>query len=236
VTRAVLTFHSIDDSGSVVSYPIKAFRQLIDGLAAAAVPVVTFQQLLQVEHGVTITFDDGMQSVHRHALPVLRANGFPAHLFLTTGAIGNGSLWSAGSHQFEMLTWDEIGECANGGVTIECHTATHPDLRQLQPDEVAAECRRADDEIERHLRRRPALLAYPYGYHNPAVVRSVSGMYEACFTTRLAYFDNASARGTIPRLDAYYLQPAILRDNPLSTVSRTYLGLRSMVRSALRRQ
>jgi peptidoglycan/xylan/chitin deacetylase (PgdA/CDA1 family) len=236
VTRAVLTFHSIDDGGSVVSFPIRSFQRLIERLMLSSVPVVSFQQLLHLEHGIAITFDDGMRSVHRHALPVLRANGVPAHLFLTTGAVDNRSLWTAGSQHFEMLTWDEVEECANHGVTIECHTATHPDLRLLPPDAVAAECRNADDAIERRLGRRPSLMAFPYGFHSPAVVQSIRGMYEACFTTRLAYLGEHMTHATVPRLDAYYLQPAFFRDRPLGVTSRSYLWMRSLIRAALRRQ
>lgn len=86
MTRAVLTFHSVHDSASVLSFPTKAFRKLVERLAATGTPVVEFAELLQRDDGVTITFDGGMRTVHQYALPVLRQHGFPAHLFLTPAA------------------------------------------------------------------------------------------------------------------------------------------------------
>ena len=46
VARAVVTFHSIDDSGSVLSFAPRAFEQLIERLASSGTPVVTFDELL----------------------------------------------------------------------------------------------------------------------------------------------------------------------------------------------
>ena len=103
MARAVVTFHSIDDSGSVLSFSPRAFRQLIERLAASATPVVTFEELLRREDGITITFDDGMRSVYQHALPVLRQHGFPAHIFLTTGRVGQDIGWPSQPRRFDML-------------------------------------------------------------------------------------------------------------------------------------
>src|SRR5262245_1384697 len=93
MTRAVLTFHSVDDTGSVLAFPVEAFRKLVEHLAATKTAVVEFADLLRRRDGVTLTFDDGMRTVHRNALPVLREHGFPAHLFLTTGRVGKDIGW-----------------------------------------------------------------------------------------------------------------------------------------------
>lgn len=43
---------------------------------------------------VCITFDDGYRSTHDLALPVLRELGLPATVFVTTGYLGEGSMWN----------------------------------------------------------------------------------------------------------------------------------------------
>ena len=139
MARAVVTFHSIDDSGSVLSFAPRAFAQLIERLAATETPVVTFEELLRRDDGITLTFDDGMRSVFQHALPVLRDHGFPAHIFLTTRQVGR---TSAGRRNRGATTCSTGGSraCARGGLRIECHTVTHPDLRELSPQQIVEEC------------------------------------------------------------------------------------------------
>lgn len=46
------------------------------------------------QRAVCITFDDGYRSLHELALPVLREFGLPATAFVTSGYIGQGSMWN----------------------------------------------------------------------------------------------------------------------------------------------
>jgi peptidoglycan/xylan/chitin deacetylase (PgdA/CDA1 family) len=78
---------------------------------------------------VLITFDDGYEGVHRHALPVLARLGFVSTLFVSTG-------WLRGAHEEggaldTMLDWDQVRELAAAGTEIGGHTHTHPQLDQL---------------------------------------------------------------------------------------------------------
>ena len=93
--RAILTFHSIDDTGSVVSCSPKNFARLLAALAERKIPVCDLETLLNPDtrRGVAITFDDGMRSVYRAALPVLSDYGASAHVFITTGAVGDNKTW-----------------------------------------------------------------------------------------------------------------------------------------------
>lgn len=60
---------------------------LHDALRAIAVGKVP-------QRAVCITFDDGYRSIHELALPVLREFGLPATVFVTSGYIGQGSMWN----------------------------------------------------------------------------------------------------------------------------------------------
>ena len=239
MTRAVLTFHSVDDSGSVLSFPIKAFIHLIERLAATGVPVVPFDELLRRERGITITFDDGMRTVHENALPVLRDHGFPAHLFLATGLVGTSVGWP--SHggttaTYAMLAWNDVEECAQSGIRMECHTVTHPDLRALTPARMVDECSRADEEIERRVGRRPTLFAFPFGFYNDAVRSTLAPRYAGCFTTRLGYLARSDDLSRIQRLDTYYLQAPLWYERILSATTRGYVTLRSLIRTVRGKQ
>jgi peptidoglycan/xylan/chitin deacetylase (PgdA/CDA1 family) len=231
--RAVLTFHSLDESGAVLSFAPKAFARLVTNLLANGIPIVSYPELLTRQRGVTITFDDGMRSVHGHALPVLREHGVPAHLFLTTGAVGGDNRWPsqpAAAAAFPMLDWDEVFACATGGVLIENHTQQHPDLRLLGTQAIADECAGADALIQARVGRRPRLFAYPYGQFDARVAAALAGRYEACFSTRMAYLDANPDPAGVPRIDAYYLRKAWIQDRLMTPLGGTYLAGRSLIR------
>lgn len=234
--HAILTFHSIDDQGSILSYPPRQFALLLETLASKNIPVLDLDTLLAPDtaRGVAITFDDGMRSVLQNALPVLKDHGAPAHLFLTTGAMGNATPWppdSIDGHHFTMLDWDDIGLLHAGGVRIECHTRSHPDMRTLSVQQMEEECRLADEEIGSRLGRQPVYLAYPYGYHDSTVRDFARSHYRASVTTELRPLGKALDPAAIPRLDSYYLQSDSLIRGIDSLQLRSYLAARNMLRN-----
>jgi len=234
MTRAVLTFHSIDDSGSVLSYRPRAFADLIRGLVESGTPVLAFDALAAADHGVTLTFDDGFASVARHALPVLAKHHLPAHVFVTTSRIGLDNHWPsqpAGALAMPMMDRDDIDRCVAAGMTVENHTATHPDLRTLSREQVMEEYAAADEVIERLTGRRPRLLAYPYGYVGPVARDIAAARYATAFTTRLAYLTDHTDPHATPRLDTYYLQHPQIARRFMRPSGQAYLALRGLIRS-----
>jgi peptidoglycan/xylan/chitin deacetylase (PgdA/CDA1 family) len=129
-----------------------------------------------------------------------------------------------------MLTWDQLAALHAGGVRIEGHTASHPDLRKLTPDQIDAEMAAADTLIEQRLGRRPAYFAYPYGYHDAAVRSAAKRRYAASFTTELAVL-GAEPAERLPRLDSHYLRsPALLKQIEGAPVG-LYFKLRYLLRA-----
>jgi peptidoglycan/xylan/chitin deacetylase (PgdA/CDA1 family) len=122
-------------------------------------------------HPVLITFDDGYEGVHRHALPVLAKHGFAATLFVSTG-------WIKGAHDTgggldTMLDWDQVRELAAGGVEIGGHSHTHPQLDQLEDDRLRYELIHSKEIVTDELGTVPASFAYPYGYSSRHVREAV---------------------------------------------------------------
>jgi len=233
--KVIISFHSLDASGSVLSYTQDSFAALLRELESSALPVLTLDELLMhdTKRGVSITFDDGMQSVFTEALPILRDHKLSAHLFLTTSIVGAQNKWRGQPPQapvFEMLNWDQLEQLHHGGVRIECHTHTHPDLRQLDIAAIEEECSMADAAIESAVGRLPQYFAYPYGYQNQRVREYIGGRYKAAMTTELGWLDGAVDKASLPRLDSYYLRGDWIRRNLDGAASRLYLSLRSRLR------
>jgi peptidoglycan/xylan/chitin deacetylase (PgdA/CDA1 family) len=233
--RAIFTFHGIDDSGSVLSYPARTLAALLDALRDAGLPLCDLDTLLApgTRRGVALTFDDGMRSVYTHALPVLRDHAAPAHLFLATGAVGGSNRWpSQPAHApgFDMLGWDEIERLHGAGVRVESHTHSHPDLRGLDEERIAAECLEADRLIEARLGRRPQYFAYPYGYSNARARACARARYRGCVTTRLDTVRDGEDPAALPRLDSYYLRAPWVYGRLDGALPRAYLALRGALR------
>jgi len=234
--RAVLTFHGVDDTGSVLSVSSDALAGLVAGIRAAdheIVPLARLMEKPEIPDRVALTFDDGFRSVHEAALPVLRDADAPATLFLTTGFLGGDNHWPGQpgwAPRFPMLDWNHVEALHAAGWAIEAHTGRHLDLRTLGSDELDAELAAADDAIEARLGRRPEAFAYPYGYHDERVRERVSRRYRWSWTTRLAVLDGAEASTMLPRLDAFYLRSPRVYGRFGRSGFSLYLALRRFLR------
>ena len=233
--KAILTFHSIDDSGTVISYPPRQFARLLEILDKKNIPVCDLDTLLRPEtpSGMAITFDDGMRSVYENALPVIRDHGIPAHLFLTTKAIEDQRPWpeqgmAAG---FDMLNWEQLGILQETGFTIEGHTHTHPDMRKISRQEMEDECGTADRLIADKLGRQPGYFAYPFGFHNPAARDYIRDRYRGAVTVELRPLEMQEDSATIPRIDMFYFQSNRSLDLIDSLLMKLILAARSRLRT-----
>ena len=98
--RAVLAYHSLDSTGSVISTPPRVFREQMRFLKRDGVPVIDLSELAAGANGVAITFDDGFRSVYEHAAPLLGELGFPATVFVVSGHAGGQNNWPSQPARF----------------------------------------------------------------------------------------------------------------------------------------
>lgn len=96
----VLLYHACEDEASDFTRGLNSSTTPRDFAAQLAFlrRYYTVVPLSQLESGrcpdrsVVITFDDGYRSVGERALPLLRAEGFPATVYLVTDVVGNEAL------------------------------------------------------------------------------------------------------------------------------------------------
>ncbi|MFE2042788.1 polysaccharide deacetylase family protein [Streptomyces sp. NPDC059477] len=179
----ILMYHSVavdpNRATRALSVSPEAFAEqmgLVDGLGMT--PLTTADLCGRWRRGrplpprpVLITFDDGYEGVHRHALPVLARHGFTATLFVSTGWLRGA--YDTGGALDTMLDWDQVRELAAAGVEIGGHSHSHPQLDQVDDDTLHTELRGCREIVAGELGTPPASFAYPYGHSDRRVREEV---------------------------------------------------------------
>ena len=240
--RAILTYHSIDPSGSPISVSAAAFAAHVRWLASGRVRVVPLELLAGMDEGpddaVALTFDDGFASVATEAAPRLLDHGLPATLFVVSGHVGRTNAWGGreapGIPTLPLLGWEALGALAEAGFAIGAHTRTHPSLDALAPVEAAAEIEGAADELTTRTGRAPTAFAYPYGHAPPSAASCVRRRFAVGVTTELRPLRANEDAALLPRLDAYYFREPARLERWDTTAFRVHLRARRAARRARR--
>ncbi|MGW8633188.1 polysaccharide deacetylase family protein [Streptomyces sp. NPDC055793] len=179
----VLMYHAVaaepNDATRALSVTPEAFAAQMAAIADRGLtPIGTAELAAAWRSGrplprrpVLITFDDGYEGVHRHALPALAKHGFPATLFVSTGWLRGP--YDTGGALDTMLDWDQVRELAAAGVEIGGHSHTHPQLDRLGEERLRFELIHCKEIVADQLGTVPASFAYPYGYSDRRVRRAV---------------------------------------------------------------
>jgi peptidoglycan/xylan/chitin deacetylase (PgdA/CDA1 family) len=180
-TVQVLCYHRMGTPGtsngqSRMTVSADRFAEQIDWLLDNGYRVVTLSDVAAFMAGrlalpprsVVLTFDDGYESFHRLAWPILRKHGLPATVFVYTDFVGAA----------DALSWPQLRELAASGlVDVQAHSRMHSNLAQRGAEE-SDEAWRARIELEVRAPREVLLrqlgaaagpihfYAYPFGDAN----------------------------------------------------------------------
>jgi peptidoglycan/xylan/chitin deacetylase (PgdA/CDA1 family) len=110
---------------------------------------------------VVITFDDGYRDFLTEAWPMMQQCGFSATVFLATDRIQDIPRHIEGA---DYLTWRDVRELRDGGISFGSHTVSHPDLRSLGPEEIDFELGYSKEVIEQELGAPVRSFAYPFPF------------------------------------------------------------------------
>ncbi|WKB53434.1 polysaccharide deacetylase family protein [Eleftheria terrae] len=206
-TVPILCYHRFGTVGGKMAVSAASFAAQLEWLARNDYHVIRLEQLMAYLEGgqplpkrsVVITIDDGFESVHRYAFPLLRKYNMPATLFVYTDFIGGG----------EALSWPQLQELADSGlVDIQAHSKTHRNLLDRPPglpeaayrQQLQAEAQVPREVLERKLKKvKVRHFAYPYGDANEAVLEAMErNKYDMAVTVN-------------PGGNAFFAQPLMLR-------------------------
>lgn len=190
----ILTYHSIDSSGSPISMDENQFTRQMEWLYEHDYRTVSLNSFLErvgngtVSSGkknVVLTFDDGFENNYTVAFPVLKKFGFKATFFLSTAFLGTNSHWlEPPLDRMSMLSWEQVKEMSQAGMDFGAHTVHHTDLTVVDRDHAEREINDSKDVIEDHLNKGVYFFCYPFGHYSwelEFLVRRI-GFLGACTT------------------------------------------------------
>lgn len=183
----ILCYHRVGAAVSRMEIAPARFEAQMQWLADAGYRVVSLAEVAEFLAGrralpprsVAITFDDGYQSVFRHAYPVLQRLGYPATLFVYTDFLGSR----------DAVTPAQLRQMAASGlVDVQAHSKSHANLTERLEGETDATYRRRIDRellVPRTVLERSQAqdggtasavrhLAYPYGDANDTVLAAMA--------------------------------------------------------------
>lgn len=174
--RIVLCYHSVHPNRPYVSTTPELFECHIAWLRencqiTSLADIATRQPGHSTRPTVAITFDDGYEDNHSHALPILMRHAVPATFFITAGFVDRDPTVLRRFHHFLSsrddevipLDWAQVRELRGAGMAIGSHTYSHPNLARLSSLELANELRVSKSLISSHLGEDVDLFAYPFG-------------------------------------------------------------------------
>ena len=188
----VLNYHQIQNSPTSLSIPPADFDEQMHYLYSHGYVSITPDELYSGLNGeielppkpVLITFDDGYADNYTNAFPILKYYGMRATIFVIPAFVGVYS---------NYLTWDEMREMEDNGITIESHTMHHYKLEELPDDEIRSELLNSKLKIEEELGHPVEFLAYPtgtYNLHIAGIAKEVG--YKGAYTIKYGNVDLGS--------------------------------------------
>lgn len=231
----ILAFHAVEIGPGPLCLAPAVFARQVSALAEAGVVAFTVSELMARMHSgslpsraVAFTFDDGYESVHRHALPTLASQGYVATVLPVTSQLGGSNAWEPAGRvpELRLLARSQVVELRSAGWEIGGHTHTHRPLPGLTPEEVASELGESKRRLEDLVGAEVRCFAYPYGRSDPLSRRMAAEIHESCLGIGTGLVTAASPRDQLERVDAWYLRQPWQLSRLHGRLGRGYLAVR----------
>ena len=198
IKALIVFYHCVRDEADSGLRPTKVadFARQMRYLSQTYTPIPLQQMVQSIQDGtplppraITVTFDDGYLDNYENAYPVLQEYRIPATVFLATDFIGTDVIppWDRARYTGKktlMLSWKQVREMSDGGISFGSHTLTHPLLTRIPRRQAQKEIRLSREIIEQQAGQAVTSFAYPSGDFNSDIKRIVQDAgYSAAVST-----------------------------------------------------
>jgi len=237
----ILTYHSIDESGSVISVSPAKFKEHMETLKDAGFQSVSLKEIVDCilerhhfpEKSIAITFDDGFKNNYSEALPILKELGFTATIFLVSGKCSGENEWDRqlGSiPTLDLLSWDEVTKMSELGIEFGAHTLNHVDLAVTSKEKALEEIVSSKSMIHEHLNKDVAFFAYPYGRESRESQAIVKNEFKGAFSDKMGVATLESDIYSLPRIEMFYFSG----NNLFTWINKPFFNIYIQYRGMLR--
>jgi peptidoglycan/xylan/chitin deacetylase (PgdA/CDA1 family) len=166
----ILFYHRVSPERDLLAVHPRAFRRQMELLATEGWIVVDLMTAWAAlcdgrlaPRTVALNFDDGYADIAEFALPVVRARGFGATVFIAPGVTEGTAAMPWYRTQPPLLSWHDIRRLHQQGFAFEPHSMTHPDLVALDDEAARREIVDSRRALEARLDREVHAFCYPAG-------------------------------------------------------------------------
>ncbi len=173
----ILMYHYIctpptdaDDVRIDLSTSPETFHEQLAALDAAGYTTITLYDLVfALQTGQTLpdkpiilTFDDGYRDNYENAFPILQEYDMVATFFVITGYLDEG--------RPDYVTWEQVAEMSQAGMSIESHSYNHADLSGKDVDYLVWQILGPKQAIEERTGVPVRFFCYPGGSYDELVI------------------------------------------------------------------
>ncbi|MCR4301155.1 MAG: polysaccharide deacetylase family protein [Sulfuricaulis sp.] len=230
----VLTYHDIAETQGADVYAVtpKDFRRHLQYLRDQNYVPISLQRLIHARDGkaslpdkpVLLTFDDGLESYVKVALPLMREFGYPSVLAIVTSWVDGRAV--AKPYQGRLLDWDDLrklkseslveiishsdnlhrgirsnlqGNTAPAGITrLYFEKAERHESETEYRERVRADLALSRERMVAELGRAPVAIAWPFGRFNQTLIEEAERLG---MRYHLTLEDSPSTLETLPQIN-----------------------------------
>jgi peptidoglycan/xylan/chitin deacetylase (PgdA/CDA1 family) len=197
----VFMYHRFGENDwPTTSIRLEQFKAHLQEIARGGYTVLPIPEIIDAlqngralpDRTIGLSIDDAYRSVYEKAWPLLEAAKLPFTLFVSTDVIDSGSN--------NYMSWAQIRELKDKGVTIGNQTKSHPHLVELSLEQVGRELRASNARLADEMDEMPTFLAYPFGEYSLQIKEIASDLgFTAAFGQQSGVMHAAADMFALPR-------------------------------------